>query len=114
MRDKKPRFSYHAKITVKDALFGSTMMLNTSSSAGTMSMLLNNFNVKSKELMRGMDQPRRISQKAIEELVQNMRDQKYSIKRIKNHFAKFDIDVHLPDEKKPPKLEKWQSTLEDC
>lgn len=114
MKAKKPRFCYHGRILIKDKLFGSTMMMNTSAHASTMNMLINNFNVKSKEMMRGMDQPRKITQKAIEELVQNMRDQKYSIKRIKNHFAKFDIDVYLPDEKKPPKLEKWQSTLEEA
>ncbi|MCX6822274.1 MAG: hypothetical protein NTW30_05875, partial [Candidatus Aenigmarchaeota archaeon] len=113
MKEKKPRFSYHAKLHVKDKLFGSTMLMSTSAHASTMNMLINNFNVKTREMMRGMDQPRKISQKAIEELVQQMRDNGYSAKRIKNHFAKFDIDIYLPDEKKPPKLEKWQSTLEE-
>jgi len=113
LKEKKPRFCYHGKILIKDKLFGSTMLMNTSSHASTMNLLINNFNVKSKEMMRGMDQPRRISQKAIEELVQQMRDNGYSTKRIKNHFTKFDIEVYLPDDKKPPKLEKWQSTLEE-
>ena len=90
------------------------MQAYINASASTMNMLINNFNVKSKELMRGMDQPRRVSQKAIEEYIKSMKEQGYSLKRIKNHFAKFDMEVYLPDDKKKPKLQKWQKTLEDC
>ena len=111
---KTNRFKYYGKIVIKDKLFGSTMMMNVRTEAPTMKLLINNFNVKSKEAIRMMDKPRRVSQKAIDELVEQMREEGKSNRRIHNHFAKFDIEVYLPDDKKKAKLERWQKTLGDC
>jgi hypothetical protein len=109
-----PRFKYHATIVIKDRLFGSTMLLKTNAAAPTIRLLINNFNVKSKESIQMMDQPHRVTQKAINELIEGLRQEKMSNKKIHNHFAKYGIDVYLPDDKKPPRLHKWQKTLEDC
>lgn len=114
MNEKQSRFKYYGKITVKDMLFGSTMQLNTKAEAPTMNVLMNNFNVKSKESIQMMDQPHRVTQKAINELIKQMKEEELSNKKIHNHFAKFGIDVYLSDDKKPPHLHKWQKTLEDC
>ena len=114
MVKKINRFRYYGKIVIRDKLFGITMLMNVKAEAPTMKLLINNFNVKSKEAVMMMDKPRKVSQKAIDELVEQMRREEKSIKQIHNHFAKFDIEIYLPDDKKKPKLKKWQKTLEDC
>jgi len=111
---KKNRFSFYGKIIIKDRLFNSTMLMNVKTEAPTFKTLINNFNTKSKEAIRIMEKPRRVSQKAISDLIDEMKKQGKSNRQIKNHFAKFGIDVYLPDDKQPPKLHKWQKTLEDC
>jgi hypothetical protein len=88
--------------------------MNIKSEAPTFKVLINNFNTKSKESIRLMEQPHRVSQKAINELIEVMKSEGKSNRKIKNHFAKFGIDVFLPEDKKPPRLHKWQKTLEDC
>ena len=90
------------------------MLMNVNAEAPTMKILINNFSTKSKEAVKMMDKPLKVSQKAIEEQVQAMREHGDGNKKIKNHFAKFDIDIYLPDDKKAPKLQKWQKTLGDC
>lgn len=112
--EKKQRFSYHATIVIKDKLFGSTIMLKTNASAPTVKVLMNNFFIKTKETIRAMDQPHRTTQKAINELIQQKKQQGISNRRIHNHFEKYGIDVYIPGDKKPVRLHKWQKTLEDC
>lgn len=109
MDKKQRRFYFSARITIKDKLFKDTMVINSKSHGETPDGLIRKVTNDSKKYIKTLSKPRGITQENINGLVEELRRDGWGKRRIKNHFAKFGIDINLSEQKN--KIDSNQSKL---
>jgi hypothetical protein len=100
---KQSIFSYHARIHIRSELSGSAMLVNLNAHASTKEELLKGIE---KESLKYVKEIKDFKEKDYQEIIKSKKEDKWSNKRIRNHFAKFGITIVLPDEKKTKKGKK--------
>ncbi|RPI81964.1 MAG: hypothetical protein EHM34_07650 [Nitrosopumilales archaeon] len=96
----KPIFSYHATIHIRSELSGSAMLAHMNAAASTKEGLLEGIR---EESVKYVEQIKNFKEKDYKEIIKDKKEDKWSNRRIRNHFAKFGITIELPDEKKKKK-----------
>lgn len=110
-RDKNKRFGYHAIITVKDRLDGSTAVVNISVDKNKKQDIVGSLEHELKDIYYKIAKtfPDKLSKKDIQDKITYLKqNKKWGNKRIENWFAKFGIEVTLP---KQGRLKKGQTIL---
>jgi hypothetical protein len=101
--ESKPKYSYHARIHIRDELSGSALLVNCNANGSTKKELIASID---KECKKYVVQIRDLKDKDIKEIIKSKKEDGWSNRRIRNHFAKFGIEVlsiDLPEEKKKRK-----------
>ncbi len=89
------------------------MEVTVRSSSNSADSLIREFKKDSTEQIRFMDRPKKVTKNNILEMIEYMKNEGYTERRIKNHFKKFDIEIDFDEKGNPPKLDKWQKTLKE-
>lgn len=111
MKDKDKRFGYHAIITIRDRLDGSTCVINMSIDKDKKQDIIDSIEHELKEHYPRIAKsfPDELSKKDIRDKIKYLKqDKKWGNRRIENWFAKFGIELNLP---KQGKLKRGQTAL---
>jgi len=95
----EPIFSYHATIHIKSELSGSAMLVHMKAASSTKEGLLDGIR---NESVKYVEQIKNFKEKDYKEIIKSKKEDKWSDRRIRNHFAKFGIEllpIDLPEEK---------------
>ena len=96
-------FSYHATIHIRSELSGSAILVNLNAHASTKEDLLKKIAEQSVKYVKEIKD---FKEKDYQEIIKSKKADKWSNRRIRNHFVKFGITIVLPDEKKTKKGKK--------
>lgn len=110
--DKEKRFVCHARIHVRDGLFGNSMVCTYEHFDDSAIALFEDASESIEKYINTISRDEEPTLKRIKEYVEQLKRDGWGNKRITNHFAKFGINVDIPENKsEEKKLPNGQKTL---
>jgi hypothetical protein len=110
--DKEKRFVCHARIHVRDSLFGNAMVVTSEHFDDSAIALFESASKDVENYINTISRDEEPTPKRIEEYIKQLKKDNWSNKRIITHFAKFGIIVDIPEKtSEEKKLPNGQKTL---
>jgi len=110
--DKEKRFVCHARIHVRDSLFGNAMVCTYEHFDDSAIALFEDASESIEKYINTISRDEEPTPKRIKEYIEQLKRDGWGNKRISNHFAKFGITVDIPEKKlEEKKLPNGQKTL---
>ena len=100
---KEKRFVCHARIHVRDSLFGNAMVCTYGRSDDSAVALFEDAAESIEKYINTISRDEEPTQKRIKEYVEQLKTDGWGNRRIINHFAKFGIAVDVPEKKSEKK-----------
>lgn len=111
---EQKRYSIQATITVRDRLLGKTTVMKFTVGKNDKTELMEKVYDETKRLSKTVLKGKKITDKYIQDRVKQLKEKGWGNLRINNFFARFDIDINLPIEKRKRKSKKGQTTLDSA
>lgn len=112
MNKEEKRFVCHARIHVRDGLFGNAMVCTYERLDNSSVVLFEDAAKSIEDYISTISRDEGVTQKRIQEHIKQLKDDGWGNRRIINHFAKFGITVDIPEKKsEEKKLLDGQKTL---
>jgi hypothetical protein len=112
MTNDEKRFVCHARIHVRDSLFGNAMVCNYEHFADSAIALFEDAEKSIEKYISTISRNEEPTQKRINEYIKELKRDGWGNRRITNHFAKFGITVDITEKKsEDKKLPNGQKTL---
>jgi len=110
--NKEKRFVCHARIHVRDSLFGNAMLITYAHYDDSAIALFEDAAKSIEKYINTISKDKKPTPKRIKEYVEQLKRDGWGNRRIINHFAKFGIAVDIPEKKsEEKKLPNGQKTL---
>ena len=110
--NKEKRFVCHARIHVRDSLFGNAMICTYGHCDDSAVVLFEDAAKSIEKYISTISRDEEPTPERIKKHVEQLKEDGWGNRRIINHFAKFDITVGLPEKKSEgKKLSNGQKTL---
>ena len=110
--DKEERFVCHARIHVRDSLFGNAMVVTYKHFDDSATALFEEAAGAIERYITTISKDEEPTQERIKKHIEQLKEDGWGNKRIINHFAKFGITVDIPEKKsKEKKLLSGQKKL---
>ncbi|GAH28774.1 unnamed protein product [marine sediment metagenome] len=112
MNKKEKRFVCHARIHVRDSLFGNAMVCTYERLDDSAIALFEDASGSIEKYINTISKDEEPTPKRIKKHIEQLKGDGWGNKRIINHFAKFGIAVDIPEKKsEEKKLPDGQKTL---
>lgn len=96
----KERFTASVRVHIRDNMFGNAILVNASWDEKIADTLLKKSEEEFAKYLGMMNED--VNEKQLHNYAKNLKEKGWRIRRIKNHFAKFGIDIepHINSQKK--------------